>query len=153
MPATPEATVRRFIRRINAHDPEGLVRLCTPGHVFTDSLGSRLTGRAALLPAWQGYFSLFPNYRVRVARLFASGSIVAVFGSASGTLAGARDPSASSWSIPAAWRAVVRHGLLAQWQVFADNKPVYELLAGTRRSHPQEPFRPTLRRRGVGVSR
>lgn len=136
MPTTPESTVRSFIRRINAHDPEGLVRLCTPGHVFTDSLGRCLTGRAALLPAWQGYFSLFPNYRVRVSRLFASGSIVAVFGSAGGTLAGAKDPSVSSWSIPAAWRAVVRHGLLAQWQVFADNKPVYELLARTQRSNP-----------------
>jgi SnoaL-like domain len=136
MPTTPESTVRSFIRRINAHDPEGLVRLCTPGHVFTDSLGSCLTGRAALFPAWKGYFSLFPNYRVRVSRLFASGSIVAVFGSAGGTLAGAKDPSVSSWSIPAAWRAVVRHGLLAQWQVFADNKPVYELLARTQRFNP-----------------
>jgi hypothetical protein len=133
MPATPESTVRSFIRRINTHDPEGLVRLCTPGHIFTDSLGGCLVGRAALLQAWQAYFSLFPNYRIRVSRLFASGSFVAVFGSAGGTLAGAKNPLASSWSIPAAWRAVIRHGLLAQWQVFADNKPVYELLARTQR--------------------
>lgn len=133
MSTTPESIVRSFIRRINAHDPEGLVRLCTPGHVFTDSLGRRLIGRAVLLRAWQGYFSLFPNYRIRVFKLFASGSVVAVFGSAGGTLAGAKDSSASSWSIPAAWRAVIRHGLVAQWQVFADNKPVYKLLARPRR--------------------
>jgi ketosteroid isomerase-like protein len=136
MSPSPESTVRSFIRRINAHDPEGLIKLCTPGHVFTDSLGRRLTGHVALLPAWQGYFSLFPNYRVRVSKLFASGSVVAVFGSAGGTLAGAKDSSVSSWSIPAAWRAVVRHGLVAQWQVFADNKPVYELLTRAQRSSP-----------------
>jgi hypothetical protein len=73
MLTAPESIVRDFIRRINDHDPEGVVRLCTPLHVFTDSLGNRLTGRAALLPAWRGYFSLFPNYRVRVSALFARG--------------------------------------------------------------------------------
>ena len=34
-----------------------------------------------------------------------------------------------SWRIPAAWRAVVRDGQIAEWQVYADNKPVYELLS------------------------
>lgn len=114
MLTAPESIVRDFIRRINDHDPEGVVRLCTPLHVFTDSLGNRITGRAALLPAWRGYFSLFPNYRVRVSALFARGNVVAVFGSAGGTLAGSRDPSTASWSIPAAWRAVIRHRLVAQ---------------------------------------
>lgn len=132
-PGTPEAIVRIFIRRINAHDPEGLVRLCTPTHAFTDSLGITLTGRTALLRAWRGYFSLFPNYRIRVSALFARRNVVAAFGSAAGTLAGAAHPTASTWSVPAAWRAVVRHGLVAQWQVFADNRAVYELLANAQR--------------------
>jgi hypothetical protein len=29
---------------------------------------------------------------------------------------------------PKPWRAVVRDGQIADWQVYADNKPVYELL-------------------------
>jgi hypothetical protein len=30
---------------------------------------------------------------------------------------------------PAAWRATIRNGLVLEWQVLADNKPVYEILA------------------------
>jgi hypothetical protein len=129
MPTTPESIVRSFIRRINAHDPEGLVRLCTPGHIFTDSLGHRLTGRAALLPAWRGYFrsSRTTEFGFRRSSLAAMSCGVRL---SAATLAGPTDLTASSWSVPAAWRAVVRHGLVAQWQVFADNKPVYELSPG-----------------------
>ena len=32
------------------------------------------------------------------------------------------------WEIPAAWKAVVRDGLVAHWQVFADNQPVRKLM-------------------------
>jgi len=33
-----------------------------------------------------------------------------------------------SWRTPAAWKAVVRDGKVVEWRVFADNKPVYEIL-------------------------
>ena len=29
----------------------------------------------------------------------------------------------------AAWKAVMRDGKVMEWRVFADNKPVYEILA------------------------
>lgn len=132
MLSAPEFVVRDFIDRINSHDPGAIVALCTPGHVFTDSLGNRIKGRSALLPAWQGYFSLFPNYRIAVSHVLAVGPVVAVFGIASATVAKARKTPHSSWSIPAAWRAVVKGRLVSQWQVYADNKPVYELLGNVR---------------------
>jgi hypothetical protein len=28
------------------------------------------------------------------------------------------------WKVPAAWRAVVRDGLIAEWQVYVDNEPL-----------------------------
>jgi hypothetical protein len=31
---------------------------------------------------------------------------------------------ADGWQTPAAWHAVVRDGLIAEWQVYADNKPI-----------------------------
>ena len=132
MSSDPESTVRAFIDRINSHDPGAIVALCTPGHVFTDSLGNRIKGRSALLPAWQGYFSHFPNYRIAVSHVLAVGPVVAVFGIASATLANTRKAPHSSWSIPAAWRAVIRSRLVSQWQVYADNKPVYALLERVR---------------------
>jgi hypothetical protein len=35
----------------------------------------------------------------------------------------------NEWSIPAAWRVGVEGGLIKKWQVCADNKPVYDILA------------------------
>jgi len=37
--------------------------------------------------------------------------------------------SKKSWRIPAAWRTTVRNGRIAGRQVYADNKPAYELLS------------------------
>jgi ketosteroid isomerase-like protein len=38
-----------------------------------------------------------------------------------------------SWRTPAAWKAVIRDGKVVEWRVFADNKPVYEILARRQR--------------------
>jgi len=32
------ATLDEFVTRINAHDPKGIVSLCTSDHIFIDSL-------------------------------------------------------------------------------------------------------------------
>jgi len=29
-----------------------------------------------------------------------------------------------AWTVPTAWRAVVRNGQVAEWQVYADNEPL-----------------------------
>jgi ketosteroid isomerase-like protein len=124
----PEVVVRDFVARINRHDPAAIVGLCTVEHRFVDSLGSSLSGHAQLAQAWTGYFSHFPDYRIEIESLMVAGDVVLLSGWASATLA--EQPSSSrsrSWRIPAAWRARVRGGRLAEWQVYADNKPVYDL--------------------------
>ncbi len=88
-----EATLKKFVARINAHDPSGIIALCTTDHVFIDSLGSKL--------------------------------LLLACGFASATHA----PSQTTWRIPAAWRARVEDDRIAEWQVYADNKPIYELLS------------------------
>lgn len=124
MPSIPETVVGNFIGRINAHDAGGLVALCTPAHVFVDSLGARLSDRASLERGWAGYFSLFPDYCIEVERMLSDGSLVLLHGWA----AASHGKTGRSWRIPAAWRAVVAGGLIDEWQVYADNKPVYEIL-------------------------
>ena len=121
----PLVTVEKFIERINAHDPGRIIALCSADHVFTDSLGSTLSGREKLEQAWAGYFSLFPDYCVEVQSAVTEDALVLACGFASATHA----QSAKTWRIPAAWRAIVREEKIAEWQVYADNKPVYELLA------------------------
>ena len=50
-------------------------------------------------------------------------AVVLAAGEAGGTIKG------TEWHTPAAWKVVVRDGRVAEWRVFADNKPVYEILA------------------------
>jgi hypothetical protein len=75
--------------------------------------------------AWAGYFALFSDYRIEVESAAACERLVLACGFASGTHAASR----KTWRIPAAWRAIVRKGQIVEWQVYADNKPVYELLS------------------------
>jgi ketosteroid isomerase-like protein len=55
--------------------------------------------------------------------VIAKGGMVLAVGEAGGTIDGV------TWRTPAAWKAVIRDGRVAEWRVFADNKPVYEILA------------------------
>ena len=128
MTAEAENVVRSFIDRINAQDPDGILALCAPDHIFVDSLGGSLSGNENLAEGWRGYFAMFPDYRIEIESLLAKDDLVLACGFASGTHAA----SGSSWRIPAAWRALVRRRRVAHWQVFADNKPVYELLSRER---------------------
>ena len=119
------APLQKFVARINANDSSGIIALCTADHVFIDSLGSRLSGRERLEQAWSGYFALFPDYRIEVESVASQDMLAIACGFASATHAA----SQKRWRIPAAWRAIVRDGQIAEWQVYADNKPVYELLS------------------------
>jgi ketosteroid isomerase-like protein len=122
-----EQIFRGFITSINEHDVAAITRLMTPDHVFVDSLGNKVEGSAAMEAGWRGYFAMCPDYRVRADHTLADGSVVLAAGEAGGTIDGV------SWRIPAAWKAVIRDGKVAEWRVFADNKPVYEILARRQR--------------------
>ncbi len=126
----PVETVLRFLDCINARDTNQLAALMTEDHLFVDSLGREVRGREKMRAAWQGYYAFCPDYWVSVEDTFANGNKVAVFGAAGGTIArNGKLPSENKWRIPAAWLAVVEDGRVKEWRVYADNKPVYELLS------------------------
>jgi hypothetical protein len=59
--------------------------------------------------------------------------LVAVFGAAGGTIAAeGKLPPENQWRTSAAWLAVVENGLVKGWRVYADNKPVYDIIAKSR---------------------
>ena len=101
----------------------------TDDHLFVDSLGQVRTGRERMRTNWARYLSMFPDYALEVERTFTDGGVVALLGRAGGTYA----PDGvlreeGRWDVPAAWRAVVRDGLIAEWQVYADNSRVLEII-------------------------
>jgi ketosteroid isomerase-like protein len=120
---------------INQHDAGKLAALMTDGHVFVDSLGNKVQGREKMKTGWQGYFAFCPDYWVTHESIFGDGNSVAAFGAAGGTIAAdGKLPPENKWRTPAAWLAVVENGLVKEWRVYADNKPVYDTMAKSGRN-------------------
>ena len=126
-------TVLEFLERINQRDVDKLAELMTEDHAFIDSLGQSVRGREKMRAGWRSYYVFCPDYWVSHEEIFGNGNHVAVFGSAGGTIAvhGKLAPE-NRWRTPAAWLAVVEKGLVKEWRVYADNKPVYDILAKSK---------------------
>jgi ketosteroid isomerase-like protein len=125
--ASPVETVRHFMDCINQRDADRLAEWMTEDHVFIDSLGQTVCGRERMRAGWRGYYALCPDYWVSHEESLSNGNVVAVFGAAGGTIA------ATQWRTPAAWLAEVENGLVKKWRVYADNKPVYDILAKSKK--------------------
>jgi ketosteroid isomerase-like protein len=127
---SPLESVFEFLEQINRHDVDRICALMTEDHEFVDSLGSVVRGRDAMRQAWVGYFYLIPDYRIISGQSFAAGDSVAIFGTATGTYApGGTMVKGKSWRMPLAIRSTVRNGLVARWEVYADNEPVRSIMA------------------------
>jgi uncharacterized protein (TIGR02246 family) len=122
--------VLQFLERINQHDADKLAELMAEDHVFIDSLGQSVTGRENMCLGWRAYYAFCPDYWISHEEILSSGDLVAVFGTAGGTIAadGKLSPE-NKWRTSAAWLATVERGLIKQWRVYADNKPVYDIIA------------------------
>ena len=124
-----------FVAKINQRDVDGLVALMTPDHVFIDALGNTMRGADQMRKGWQGYFSLFPDYAIEVTDEFSRGEVAAMFGKARGTFAVNGNLTRENfWEIPAAWRAVVKNGRVAEWRVYCDNDPARKIMAANARA-------------------
>ena len=118
-----------FVDQINSHDTAALANLMTEDFLFVDGLGQEVRGWRKMDLGWKGYFKLFPDYSIQVDHVFSQHSLVGLFGYALGTVAvGDKMPKENRWRIPAAWKAVIRDGLVAEWRVYADNEPVWKIM-------------------------
>ena len=105
-------TVVAFNDAINGQDLDALIALMTDDHRFVDSEGATLDGKDACTAAWRGFFAAFPDYRNVFGDVRASApGVVDVIGHS--------ECSVAELDGPARWRAEVRDGLVAVWQVFA----------------------------------
>jgi uncharacterized protein (TIGR02246 family) len=131
MSDSAESVARAFVRAINRQDAEGLAGLMTPEHRFVDSLGGGTGGRENMRAGWVGYFRMVPDYSIAVEECYSDGPVVVMLGVARGTYSPDGELRAENrWETPAAWRAVVEDGLVAEWRVYADNEPMRRLMRG-----------------------
>ena len=125
----PINVVLKFEQLINSRSAEAVCSLVTLDSVLIDSMGNRTEGVSKLRSAWVGYFRIVPDYTISHSEILANGETVAAFGSAQGTFT--KDGNLRKedfWMTPAAWRAVVKDGKIALWQVFADNEPIRAIM-------------------------
>jgi ketosteroid isomerase-like protein len=121
--------VLKFEQLINSRDAAAVCSLLTGDSVFVDSIGNRIEGAAKMRPAWEGYFKMVPDYTISHSEIFANGDTVALFGSAQGTFSkDGQMKKEDFWKTPAAWRALVKDGKIARWEVFADNEPIRAIM-------------------------
>jgi uncharacterized protein (TIGR02246 family) len=129
MSESAEGVVEAFVRAINRQDVEGLAELMTKEHRFVDSLGNVVEGRERMRAGWKSYFDMVPDYTIAVEETLCDGPIVVLLGTAQGTYAGGGGVAAENrWETPLAIRAFVEDGKVAEWRVYADNKPMRRLM-------------------------
>jgi len=125
--------VTDFIEAINAGDVNRILSLIPEDHVFIDTQDNKATGLDTLKEAWTGYFAMFPDYQIEINEILEKGSLICLLGHASGTYKGIKDKENSNyWKIPAAWAAIIKDGKIKQWQVYADNIVVMEIVKRNR---------------------
>ena len=119
------------MERINSGNVDSICAAMTADHIICGRAWALdWWGERTMRAGWRGYYQMVPDYKVSHEEIFAKGDTVAVFGTARGTYAaaGGSVKKENSWEIPAAWKAVVRNGQVAVWQVYADNQPVRKLM-------------------------
>ena len=121
--ASAAETLKNFVNAINRHDVDALTALMSPDHLFVDSLGNRVQGATRVQVGWRSYFTLCLDYRIQIDTIISDLGTVLAVGEAGGSIDGI------PWRTPAAWKAIIGDRKVLEWRVFADNKPVYEILA------------------------
>lgn len=121
----PESVAHAFVRAINRHDAEALAELMTVEHRFIDSMGAAFEGREAMRAGWAAYFRMVPDYAIAIEETLSDGPVAVMMGLAQGTYA----PDGvlreeKRWQTPAAFRAFIEAGKVAEWRVYADNEPM-----------------------------
>lgn len=121
--------VKAFIYAINSQDIATLGKLMTDDHAFMDGTAGIPTGRSTILLGWREFYKMFPDYAVNIESIHQDGSIVAVFGSTSGTYNGKEGMKAENKvGGPAAWKVTVEDGKVKTWKVYAEYTDTWKVI-------------------------
>jgi uncharacterized protein (TIGR02246 family) len=122
---TAESVAQEFVRAINRHNVEAMAELMTAGHRFIDSMGQIMQGREQVRACWVGYFRMVPDYSIAIEETYCRRPVVLMVGVAKGTYtADGWLREENGWKTPAAFRASIKDGKVAEWRVYADNEPM-----------------------------
>ena len=110
-----------FIEAINDHNVDKIADLMSEDHVFVGGSGYKIIGKTKMKEAWQGYYAVFPDYKIEITDIAENDSVIGLFGYASATYKNIKDESNSNfWRTPASWKAIVENNKIKHWQIFID---------------------------------
>lgn len=130
MSQSPIEVANAFVRAINRQNVDELASLMTADHRFIDALDNQVEGQDKMRSGWAGYFRMVPDYSIAIEEVYCDGSAVVMLGTAGGTYSS--DGSLHEedrWQIPAAFRAFIEEGKVAEWRVYCDNEPMRQKMA------------------------
>jgi ketosteroid isomerase-like protein len=118
-----------FVDSINEHDVNKIYFLMADDFIFIDAWGGGTIGKDNMKNGWEGYFKMFPDYKIEINEVYIDGNRVAVFGFASGTFENKKtETNENYYKMPAAWQAEIINGKIKLWQVCMDQKKVIDIL-------------------------
>jgi len=80
-----------------------------------------------------GYFRMVPDYTIAVEETICDGPLVLMLGVVQGTYtADGKLKPENQWQTPAALRALIEDGKVAEWRVYADNEPIRQRMRESR---------------------
>lgn len=104
--------VTAFARAISDNDVAAMTALMSEDHTFIDSREHAVVGRAAVAAVWEHFFERQPGYATHIESTVARGDEV--------FLTGHSDGSHRGLCGHALWRARIRDGRIAEWQVYRE---------------------------------
>jgi ketosteroid isomerase-like protein len=121
--------VQDYIAAINEADVDRILSHISDDHIMIDSQDHKMTGKDNLRQAWIGYFGLFPDYKIEVNEILEKDSLICILGYASGTYKNLKnDDNSNFWKIPLALAAIIKDNHISQWQIYADNLVVIDII-------------------------
>jgi len=114
----PAAIVLSFIDRINRGDIDGLAALMTKDHRLVVFDEQPLIGRA-VVDAWRGYASSYPDYVIYPRLIAEVDDSVAVLGTTTGSHLGL--PDVDERRLTLIWLAEVEGQALQSWRIVEDS--------------------------------
>ena len=118
-----------FVNAINEHDVDKICPLMDDGFIFFDAWGGKSIGKDQMKNGWEGYFKMFPDYKIEILDIYFDGNKIAAFGFAGGTFENKKtETNENYWRVPAAWQVEIINAKIKLWQICVDQKKVIDIL-------------------------
>jgi hypothetical protein len=116
------------VEAINSANIEMLAGLMTEDHTFIDADGSEHSGYKKMRDGWQDYFSMVPDFKIKIHDHFERDNSVVLIGTAEGTFIDKGEiKTENHWKVPAAWRVEISNNQVAIWQLFTNQEPMIKI--------------------------